>query len=139
MRDPRQAILQALIQQINIIYESDLIPVTTSYLFDADNYIILSIPSYTEEGTDNNYIYEVIIRAEVVTTFNTGETRETPSNIIMDELTIQVEDFDSLNAVLDGFYAVTFAAQSSDMKTEIDNVTTLVTKSRDFAVKVVEK
>ena len=139
MRDPRQAILKALIQHLNIIYEGDLIPVTTSYLFDADNYIILSIPSYTEEGTDNNYIYEVIIRAEVVTTFNTGETRETPSNIIMDELTIQIEDFDSLNAVLEGFYAVTFAAQSSDMKTEIDNVTTLVTKSRDFAVKVVEK
>jgi hypothetical protein len=136
MKDPSQPILRATKEVLsNVTHDGERVPVTFTY-GDSDKYIFVYIPSTDEDSTDDTYIFDVVLRVEVVTEFVTDMERETPSNEIADQVTRLVTDVDFFNAALDDFEVILVNPVSSDRDTQQNNTSSLITKRKDFNLKV---
>ncbi len=136
-KDPVQKILKAAIDVLsNITYDGESITVTTTFNNASDRYIMLTVPSTEENGTDDHYIYDVTLRVEVMTEFVTGEEQETPSNMIMGDVTELLTDEDYFNAALSGFDLILVYPLSGERDTQQENVSSLIIKRKDFNLKV---
>lgn len=134
-KDPTQSILEAAVQVLNPVYEGEPVPVTTTY-HDSDRYVFISVPDSQEEGTDDTFIFDVVFRVEVVTEFVTDYERETPSNEIMGQITQTISDVDLLNAALSDFQVILVNSFSAARETQQENTSSLITKRKDFNLKV---
>lgn len=139
MKDPVQELLKAAREVFgNIIYDGNQIPVTATF-DDSDTYIRVTIPTLPddEESTDDNYIYNVVLRVEVVTEFLTDEEQETPSNKIMEQV-VELMDVNYWNAAISEFQIPIINLGGGDRDTQQDNTSTLIIKRKDFNLKVVQ-
>ncbi|MFO8022487.1 MAG: hypothetical protein R6U65_08470 [Perlabentimonas sp.] len=137
MRDPSQEILKAAVNFLNIVYDGETIPVTTTYQ-QQDFYIVVSVPSIPiDDGTNDGAIYDLTLRIEAVTEFLTDEQRDTVSNKIMEQITEQINK-DSFNVYLTGFEVVLINFGSLDRETQQDNTSNIIIKRKDFTLKVAE-
>lgn len=138
MKDPTQEILKAVINFINVTYDGETIPVTTTFQPN-DFYIMVSIPTIpNDDGTDDGAIYDVTLRIEVVTEFLTDEEQETVSNLIMQQITDQLSDEDSFNAYVSGFELLLINFGSLDREVQQENTSSIIIKRKDFELKIQE-
>jgi|GEM_PF-3464266 len=137
-KDPIQPILKAVKEYLsNITYDGSKVPVTTTFDSANDTYIMLSAPDSDDGGsTDDSFIFDVTVRVEVMTEFITGEEQETPSNVIMGQITELLTDEEYVNAVLNGFDLIVVAPFSSEKDTQQENVSSVIIKRKDFNFKV---
>ena len=136
-KDPVQQILKAAKDVLsNVAYEGNTITVTTTFNNASDQYIMLTVPSTEEDGTDDHYIYDVTLRVEVMTEFVTGEEQETPSNKIMEQVTELLTDENYFNAALYNFDLILVYPLSGERDTQQENVSSLIIKRKDFNLKV---
>ena len=137
-KDPIQPILKAVKEVLsNITYDGSKVPVTTTFDSANDTYIMLSAPDSDDGGsTDDSFIFDVTVRVEVMTEFITGEEQETPSNVIMGQITELLTDEEYVNAVLNGFDLIVVAPFSSEKDTQQENVSSVIIKRKDFNFKV---
>ena len=137
-KDPIQPILKAVKEYLsNITYDGSKVPVTTTFDSANDTYIMLSAPDSDDGGsTDDSFIFDVTVRVEVMTEFITGEEQETPSNVIMGQVTELLTDEEYVNAVLNGFDLIVVAPFSSEKDTQQENVSSVIIKRKDFNFKV---
>src|SRR6056297_963375 len=136
-KDPVQQILKAAKNVLsNVAYEGNTITVTTTFNNASDQYIMLTVPSTEEDGTDDHYIYDVTLRVVVMTEFVTGEEQETPSNKIMEQVTELLTDENYFNAALHNFDLILVYPLSGERDTQQENVSSLIIKRKDFNLKV---
>ncbi len=137
-KDPIQPILKAAVEVLsNIVYDGSKVPVTTTFDSASDTYIMLSAPDSDDGGsTDDSFIFDVTLRVEVMTEFITGEEQETPSNMIMGQVTELLTDEEYINAVLNAFDLIVVAPFSSEKDTQQENVSSVIIKRKDFNFKV---
>ena len=136
-KDPVQEILKAAKSVLsNVVYEGNNITVITTFNNASDRYIMLTVPSTEEDGTDDHYIYDVTLRVEVMTEFIASEEQETPSNKIMEQVTELLTDEEFFNAALYDFDLILVYPLSGERDTQQENVSSLIIKRKDFNLKV---
>lgn len=136
--DPAQEILKAVVNYLNITWNGGTVPVTTTF-HQNDHYVLVSIPSIPgDDGTNDNPIFDLTLRAEVVTEFLTDEERETVSNKIMQQVSRQLSDEASFNAYLSNFEVPLINYGSTDRETQQENTSSIIIKRKDFNLKVVQ-
>lgn len=138
-KDPVQEVLKAAVQVLdNVTYDGQKVPVTTTFNQASDRYIMLYVPSTDEDGTDDNYIFDVVLRVEVMTEFVTDYERETLSNLIMQQVTELLTDEKYFNAVLQDFNVVLVNPISGERDVQQENTSSVIIKRKDFNLKTVQ-
>lgn len=134
-KDPVQEILKAYMTILNgISYDNITVPVTATFNHSDTVYVMLSIPSFENNGTDDSVIYELTLRVEVVTEYLAKEERETVANKIMEQITPLISDETAVNALLSNFNVILVYPQSASRDVDQDNISSLIIKRKDFTL-----
>jgi len=134
-KDPVQEILKAYMTILNgISYDNIPVPVTATFNHSDTVYVMLSIPSFENNGTDDSVIYELTLRVEVVTEYLAKEERETVANKIMEQITPLISDETAVNAFLSNFNVILVYPQSASRDVDQDNISSLIIKRKDFTL-----
>lgn len=134
-KDPVQELLKAYMTILDgISYDGNQVPVTATFNHSDTVYVMLSIPEFESNGTDDTVMYDITLRVEVVTEYLAKEERETVANKIMEQITPLISDETVVNALLSNFNVVLVYPQSASREVDQDNVSSLIIKRKDFTL-----